>query len=150
MKKTNILMAIVSLFLLVTTSCSTLNQSVREPNTRLNLTKSDFSLSEQVSGEATTTKILSIDWSRLFKKEMGTVDGPASGISAASIPIIGGFISDKTSSYALYNMMKNNKGYDVVLYPQFETKVNRPILGLGFLFSKTYVKATARLGTLNK
>lgn len=150
MKKTNQILIVMALFIMTLTSCSTLNQSMREPNTRLNLTKSDFTLSEQVTGEATTIKILSIDWSRLFKKEMGSVEGGAPSVSAASIPVIGGFISDKTSSYALFNMMKNNKGHDVVLYPQFETRVNRPILGLGFLFSKTYVKATARLGTLNK
>lgn len=132
------------------TSCSTTNRSMREPNTRLNLTKSDFTLSDQVEAAAKTTKILSIDWSRLFNKEMGAVDGPSSSISISNIPVIGGFLADNTASYALYEMMKSNPGYDVVLYPQYEVKINRPILGLGFLFRTTTVKATARLGKLNK
>jgi hypothetical protein len=129
-------------------SCNSSHRSMREPNTRVNFAKGDFTLSEQVSAEAKTTKILMIDFSRLFKKEMGSIEGAPVDL-IASIPVIGGFISDRTQSYALYNMMANNKGYDVVFYPQYETQVKRPILGLGFIFRQTTVKATARLGKLN-
>jgi hypothetical protein len=45
--------------------------------------------------------------------------------------------------------MENNKGYDVVFYPQYEVTVRRPI-GLGFIYKVTTVKATTRLGKLNK
>jgi hypothetical protein len=129
-------------------SCSSTLRTMREPNTRVNLVKNDFTLSEQVTSEATTTKILMIDFARIFNKQMGVIEGGQVDLMA-SIPVIGGFISDKTESYALHEMMKNNKGYDVVFYPQYEKKVNRPILGMGFLFKKTTVKATARLGKLN-
>lgn len=44
--------------------------------------------------------------------------------------------------------MNANPGYDVVVYPQYETKIERPI-GLG-IFKITTVKVTARLGKLNK
>ena len=133
-------------------SCTTLNQSMREPNTKVNLNKSDFSLSEQVTAEATCTKILGIDFERLFTKKTGKVDNGAriSLISLASIPVIGSFISDKTANYALYNLMNENPGYDVVFYPQYETKVLKPILGIGFITTITTVKTTARLGKLNK
>ncbi len=133
------------------TSCTNINKSMREPNTRLNLEKKDFTLSDQVTGEATSTKILGIDFKRLFLKESGSHinDNGGSLPSLASIPVIGGFIVDGTAGYALYDMMQKNPGYDVVLYPQYESKVKRPI-GIGFFYKITTVKATARLGKLNK
>jgi len=135
------------------TSCTNINKSMREPHTRLNLEKKDFTFSDQVTGEATSTKILGIDFKRLFKKESGTHsnDNASSALpfSLASIPVLGGFIVDGTAGYALYDMMQKNPGYDIVFYPQYETTVKRPI-GLGFLYKVTTVKATARLGKLNK
>ena len=132
-------------------SCTTLNHSMREPNTRVNLNKSDFSLSDQVSAEATTVKIIGIDWARLFTKKTGTVDGGgSSSINLASIPVIGNFVADKTANYSLYELMNGHPGYDVVFYPQYETKVFKPFLGIGFLTKITTVKTTARLGKLNK
>lgn len=130
------------------TSCSSVNQSMREPNSRLELVKSDFSLSDQVSATASTTTILGIDFKRLFNKKTGVVDGGS--ISLTSIPVIGNIFSDKTTNYALYELMQKNPNYDVVLYPQYETKVLRPFLGIGLIFKKSTVKATARLAQLKK
>jgi hypothetical protein len=135
-------------------SCTSVNKSMREPNTRLNLERKDFTLSDQVTGEATCTKILGIDFARLFLKESGGTQNdnamaPMLPISLSMIPVIGGFVTDATAGYALYDMMKKNPGYDVVLYPQFETTVKRPI-GIGFIYKVTTVKTTARLGKLNK
>lgn len=135
-------------------SCTSINRSMREPNTRLNLERKDFTLSDQVTGEATSTKIFGIDFARLFLKESaGTQNdnamAPMLPINIAMIPVIGSFVYDATSGYALYDMMKKNPGYDVVIYPQFETTVKRPI-GLGFIYKITTVKTTARLGKLNK
>ena len=132
-------------------SCTSLNNVVREPNTKVLLTKSDFALSNQVSAEAKTVKVLGIDWSRIFMVETGEVnkDGSSSAVSAASIPVIGSFIGgDRTESYALYELMKSNPGYDVVFYPQFETKKYAP--GLGLFYNVTTVKATARLGKMTE
>ena len=136
-------------------SCTTMNHSMRQPNTLVNLNKSYFTLSEQVTAEATCTKILNIDFERLFTKRTGVVEGGgvgigASGISLAMIPVFGNFIADKTVNYSLFNMMKDNPGYDVVFYPQYETKVFKPILGIGFITKITTVKSTARLGKMNK
>jgi hypothetical protein len=135
--------------LLMATSCTSLNQTMREPSSAVKFTKSDFSLSDQVSAEAKTVKVLGIDWVRLFSKKMGKVDDVSLSINAANIPVIGDFVSDRTKNYALYNLMNQNKGYDVVFYPQYETKVQKPFLGLGFLTKITTVKTTARLGKLN-
>tara|TARA_B110000908_G_scaffold162924_1_gene208946 strand:- start:691 stop:1122 length:432 start_codon:yes stop_codon:yes gene_type:complete len=131
-------------------SCSTFNHGMETPNTRVELNKSDFSLSDQVSAEAKSVKILGIDFQRLFKKKTGTVTGGAASINLASIPVVGNFVSDNTASLSLYELMDKNPGYDVVFYPQYETKVNKPILGIGFLLKTTTVKTTARLGKLNK
>ena len=143
-------MLMVAAVIAVFSSCSTLNHSMREPNTRVELNKSDFSLSDQVSAEAKSVKIIGIDFKRLFTKKTGTVEGGAASISHASIPVVGNFVSDKTANYSLYELMVNNPGYDVVFYPQYETKVEKPILGIGFLSKITTVKTTARLGKLNK
>ncbi len=127
--------------------CTSLNKTMREPNSKVQFVKSDFTLSDQLSAQATSTKILCIDWSRLFMSKAGTVVGGASGISLANIPVFGSILSDKTSNYALYELMQNNPGYDVVFYPQYESKTVRPI-GLGFIFKTTTVKVTAKLGKL--
>ena len=131
--------------------CTTLNHSMREPNTRVNLNKSDFSLSDQVSAKAKSVTVLGIDWQRFFTKKTGEVDaGGSFSISLTSIPVIGNVVGDKTANYSLYELMNGNPGYDVVFYPQYETKVFRPVLGIGFLTKITTVKTTARLGKLNK
>lgn len=131
--------------------CTGTMKSMREPNSRVEFQKSDFNFSEQLTGEATSTKILMIDWARLFKAESGVVEGGSTmvlPIDVASLPVIGTVLYDRTSGYALYDLMQKNPGYDVVFYPQYETTVNRPI-GLGFIVKKTTVKVTARLGKIN-
>ena len=150
MRKTMIKMAMLVVVLATFASCTTLNHRMREPNTRVNFTKSDFTLSEQVSAEDKTVKILGIDFERLFKKETGVVDNGASSISLANMPVVGTVLYDKTSNYALYNLMFTNPGYDVIFYPQYETKISKPVLGLGFIVKITKVKTTARLGKLKE
>ncbi len=143
-------MAMLVVVIATFASCTTLNHSMREPNTRVNFTKSDFTLSEHVSAEDKTVKILGIDFERLFKKETGVVDNGASSISLANMPVVGTVLYDKTSNYALYNLMFTNPGYDVIFYPQYETKISKPVLGLGFIVKITKVKTTARLGKLKE
>jgi len=151
MKKVISYFGAVILAVVFISSCTTLDHSMREPNTKVNLNKSDFALSDQVTGDATTVTIFGIDWARLFMKRSGSVNSSgASGISLSSIPVVGGYLGDRTASYSLYQLMTTNPGYDVVFYPQYETKIIKPILGIGFLTKITIVKTTARLGKLNK
>jgi hypothetical protein len=132
-------------------SCTTMNHSMREPNIRVKLNKSDFSLSDQLTAEAKSVKVLGIDWSRLFMKKTGTVSGTSTSlVSFANVPVIGNLVYDRTANYSLYKLMNSNPGYDVVFYPQYETKVFRPILGIGLFTKITTVKTTARLGKLTK
>jgi len=138
----------ISLFIFSLTSCTTYKNSLREPNSRVEFNKGDFEFSNQVSAEASSTKILMIDWSKLFLSKQGNVDKDMSAnINLVNIPVIGNILVDQTSSYALYNLMEQNKGYDVIFYPQYEVKTERPI-GLGFIYKKTNVKVKAKLGKI--
>jgi hypothetical protein len=129
-------------------SCTSINKTMKEPNVRVELNRNDFTISEQFSAEATSVKIFGIDFKRLFKSTAGASEGASASINLASLPIIGNYLGDKTANYALYEIMNGNQGYDVVIYPQYETRVSKPFLGLGFILKKTTVKATARLGKL--
>jgi hypothetical protein len=123
---------------------------MREPYTRVELNKNDFTLSDQVTATASSTKIFGIDFERLFTKKTGIIEGGGSAfINFASIPVVGNIVADQTANYSLYELMINNPGYDVVFYPQYETKVEKP-LGVGFIIKTTTVKTTARLGKLKK
>lgn len=146
MRKINIFLAVTILALL--SSCTMYNKTIREPNVRVELKKSDFTLSDQVTAEAKSTKIFGIDFERLFVQKTAVSQGGSLNISLANIPVIGNVVADKTANYALYELMVNNPGYDVIIYPQYETVVERPI-GLG-IYRITTVKVTARLGKLNK
>ena len=129
-------------------SCTSIHQSMREPNSRVDFTSKDFTFSEQLSAEAKTIKVFGIDWSRLLNKSEGEVDQniPAN-LSVASIPVVGNLIAqEKTINYALYNLMQANPGYDVVFYPQYEKIEKRPI-GIPIVRITT-VKVKARLAKI--
>lgn len=138
--------ALIFLFsALMFSSCLQVRQTMREPNSRVDFTTKDFTFSEQVIGEAKTIKVLGIDWKRLFSKKEGDVD--YNRAPSFSLAVIGNLVpKDKTSNYALYNMMQANPGYDVVFYPQFETVQKRPVLIP--LVTITTVKAKARLAKI--
>jgi hypothetical protein len=150
MKK--ILLKISVGFMILTgfSNCTVMSKSIREPNIRLEMTMEDLALSKQLSAEASSLKILGIDFERLFTQRYGEIERGSKSINFAKIPVIGDVIWDKTANYALYDLMQENPGFDVIIYPQYETKVVRPVLGLGFIVKRTKVKATARLGKLNR
>ncbi len=132
------LLFIAALALFLLSGCISANKSMREANTLVNIQKSDFQISDQVTGTAKQIKVIGIDWKRLFKKEK----------SSLYIQIIGHNVRlNKVERYALYDLMlKYGTGYDVVFYPAFDyRKVN--VLGI---YQKTEVTAAAKLGKLKK
>ena len=153
---------------LVLTGCSVSNRSMRTSPDLLLLNRTDFELSDQVVGNATTVRVLGVDWQRLFRWESGSVNVdlaqgsalPGIGLSgagstdninlvynvASSLPVIGTIIKGNTASYALADLMQEHPGYDVILYPQYY----RTIKGFPPFYSKTEVKVTARLGKLKQ
>ena len=133
-KLTFLLICVASLFF---ASCNSYRHSMREPNARVEYHAEDFTLSDQVTGEATVTRVLCIDWKHLF-----------GGTKIGSTSVIGDIVPNG-ANYALYEMMQKAKGYDVVIYPQVEVQRHAPILGTD-LYSKTTYKVTARMGKLKK
>jgi len=149
MKKMKFTFLFVAAGLLFLSSCTSVHKTMREPNARVEFEKSDFEFSQQVTATATSTMILTIDWTRIFKQETASVEGGGMmPISLASIPVVGDVVADKTANYALYELMKAYPGYDVVFYPQYTTKIEKPVLGLGFIYKTTTVTTTARLARI--
>ena len=165
MKRTKILLLWIIASGLFLSSCSISNRTMKTPNYHIEFYKSDFEYSKQVEAEATSVRVLGIDWKRLFKWESGEIESdrfksePAQseittnfvtdniiGTLTAVVPVIGDYGKGKVSSYALYNLMQKNPGYDVVIYPQYETK--KFIVPL--FYSKRTVKVTARLGRIKR
>jgi hypothetical protein len=65
--------------------------------------------------------------------------------SKSSVQIIGFRTKlNKSEDVAIYKLLKDNPGYDVVFYPKFETKSS------GFIFTSAEVTVTARLAKLKK
>ena len=143
MKKFRLLLVcgIAALFM---TSCHTYRHSMKEPNAYVEYHADDFTLSDAVTGEATVTRVIGIDWVHLF----GTKEIGESASVGTIIPYVGMAIPDG-ANYALYKVMQKNPGYDVVIYPQVESHRYAPVLGTD-IYSKTTYKVTARLGKLKK
>jgi hypothetical protein len=133
-----LLLGVVALLL---TGCVSSTHSMKSPDNYVEFYRGDFDYSEQVSGEATSVKIFGVDWARLFNRNQGEFGDKGT----VDIPIIGGINGNRVNTYAVYNMIKDNPGYDVVLFPQFETKKDWKVI-----MSTTTVKVSARLGRIKK
>jgi len=154
MKTKKITLGLSFLVILFITSCTSTSLIMKSPNNYVELNKDDFEYSDQVIGEASATYIFMIDFTRLFDKKTADVVSGKGSFSSASIPVIGNYIglldqTGRVKSYALYDMMQKNPGYDVVFYPQYEVQTESPI-GISFLICTHKVKATARLAKLKK
>lgn len=155
----------ISAFLLTMfAGCSVSSHTMKSPNYHIEFYKSDFDYSPQLTAEASSVKILMIDWKRIFGWKTGELNSdrfqsatqdisvsgnivanPVLGAVSAVIPILGDYGKGKVSNYALYNLMNENPGYDVVVYPQYETKK----FVFPLFYSKTKVQVTARLAKIN-
>ena len=143
-------MFFLGVFILMLSSCTSINRTMREPRYRVMFKHDDFVFSQQVKGEAREVKVFGTDWSRLLTKKNGTIetDNVSFQINWASIPVIGGFFNRKNRpiGYALHDLMQVNPGFDVIIYPQFEiTTLN--VLGV---VKVTDVKVKARLGRIDE
>ncbi len=140
MKTKNLILSILVVSALIFSSCSMTNKNMKSPNNIVKFEKSDFEFSGQVVGEGTQTRIFGVDWANLFSSKTGNVVEA----SIINIPVIGNLPIKSSASYALYDIMEKNPGYDVVFYPQYETKVT----GLPIIFQKSHTTVRARLGKI--
>lgn len=130
------LLPILVLVVLFASSCSSTYRTMREPNVRFELTGHDYILSDDaVSGEATVVYVLGIDWAHLFSSKTADFDAPIFGLS----DMIRG-----AETYAIYDLMQKNPGYDFVMYPQITKKAS----GFPFIYKKVDVEVKARMGKL--
>lgn len=161
MKKHLLILLLVTVLF---SSCSIMDKTMQTPNYHIEFYKADFEYSEQVVAEATVTRVLCIDWSRIFKWNAATIsnsnDAPSAdlgvslnavipiesvvGMISTFVPVLGEQAKGKANAYALYNLMADNPGYDVVIYPQYETKK----FIIPVIYSKRTAKVTARLAKI--
>lgn len=140
MKTRIILLSIIAVLAISFSGCTYTMKSMKSPNNYVEFQKSDFTFSEQAVAEGVQTKVLGIDWAHLFKSETGDIIE----VSAFSIPIIGNLPIGGSQAYAVYDLMQKNPGYDVVFYPQYETKIT----GIPVLFQKSTTTVKARLAKI--
>lgn len=139
--KNLIILASLALFL---GSCSSKNIGMMNANTELQLRKFDLDITEQRTASLTVTRILGIDFSRLFNVEGAGFDKNGSAL----IPIVGlpGMTGPSVEErYVLRKLIDDNSGtsYDMIMYPKFEMHKKNMIF-----ISTTDVKVTARFATL--
>ena len=140
MKKTILLLSFAVMMGVMFSSCTLHSKSMKSPAHHVEFVKGDFEYSNQLTGEAVEQRIIGVDWARLFNKKLGEAIEPA----ALNLPIIGTLIAKKVNLYALYNVMQENPGYDIIFFPQFETKK----FGFWPFYQETRVKVTTRLGKI--
>ena len=131
MKKSFFAIVLASLLF---SSCSITDRAMQTPNHHIEFYKNDFEYSTQLTAEAKVVRVFGIDWSRLFGRKS----------AQSPIPVFGEAVRAGARSYALYNLMAENPGYDVVVYPQYE--VRKFIVPL--FYSKRTAKVTARLAKI--
>lgn len=141
MKKNYKLLSIFIVAILLS-SCTAIHKTTKQPPSYVELDRDDFNLSDQETAEATSVTILGIDFERLFIKRTGS-----DNYSAASVPVVGKYLVDQTTGYALYNLLEDNDDTDFIFYPQVEKKVICPIIGICLINKITTVKVKSRLGT---
>ena len=146
-------------------SCTVSRNSMREANYQLWLHHEDLELSEQVVGEANQTKVLMVDWKRLFggNWEFGQagglpndpfspqLNGSVTGVAASQVEavnfVINGIIGlnnvSRVEQMAMFDLMRKNPGYDMIIFPQFAARRKWFIVG-----SKTNVTVKARLARM--
>lgn len=135
--KKSLFILLLAVLGLAATSCSTTYQTMKEPSVYFELNSGDYILSDQVTGEATVTKVFNVDWARLFNEKMGSFKAPIVGLNLKL---------NNDVLYAIYDLFEKYPGYDFVLYPQVTTVTE----GLPGIYVNSTIKVTARLGKLKK
>lgn len=138
MRKSVLLLA-ATLIVLTLGSCVSTHSTIASSAPQIQLKPEHLDITEQKEGTAVTTRIFGIDWARLFSSRSATIRGT----------VVGSLVSfDRTDDYAVYSLLKQNEGYDMVLYPKFNKTVRKPFLGIGAICTVTEVKVTARMAKL--
>ena len=68
-------------------------------------------------------------------------------LDRVTMPIVGQYLTDKTTANAMYKLLEENSDADFIFYPQVEKRNTCPILGICLLYRHTEVEVKSRLGT---
>lgn len=138
MKKISFIVAAV-LIALLSGSCMSTHSSILSSTPQIQLKPENLDITTHKEASAVTMRILGVDWERLTSKRSASMRGT----------VYSSFTSfDRTDEYAIYNLLKQNEGYDMVLYPKFDKVVRKPVLGIGVICTITEVKVSARMAKL--
>ena len=124
----------------IISSCTLSTKTMKQPWSSVDIKMNDFNLSTQQSADASSVTIFGIDFERLFIKKLGN---PV----AVSVPIVGKYLNDPTTSYAMYNLLEANEDADFIFYPKVDKTTICPIIGICLLTKITKVEVKAKLGT---
>lgn len=138
MKRLTLLFTMVAAAI-VMSGCMSTQMTMTKAIPEIELKPEHIEVSQPLEATAVTTKVFGVDWSRLFSRREADIRGSV----YSTMPGI-----DKTDQYAIYSLLKQNEGYDMVMYPKFTTVVRKPFLGIGFIIKVTEVKVTARMAKL--
>lgn len=138
MKKISIILSVLAMTLLMG-SCMSTQMTLSGSVPEIQLKPEHLEVTQPMDATAVTVRVFGIDWERLFTSRSAAIRASV----YTPMPMI-----DKTDMYAIYSLLKQNEGYDMVLYPQFTTVVRKPFLGLGAIYKVTEVKVTARMAKL--
>ena len=121
-------------------SCTTTQKSIKNPASYVELERSDFTLSEQKSASSKSASILIFQITGSDKTAIDNLD-------RVTMPIVGQYLTDKTTANAMYKLLEENSDADFIFYPQVEKRNTCPILGICLLYRHTEVEVKSRLGT---
>ena len=107
MKKTSILV-VVAVMAMLMGSCMSTQMTVSRSVPEIQLKPENLDITQQMEATAVTVRVFGIDWERLFSSRSAAIRGSV----YTPVPIV-----DKTDQYAVYSLLKQNEGYDMVLYP---------------------------------
>jgi len=132
MKKITLLL----LILLSISSCTSLTSTIKNTENYIEFEKSDFEYTKQISSTAKINFLFGFSLNNTRK---------SGEFSNGSTSIVGFRTKlNKAEDVAIYKLLQDNPGYDLVLYPKFDTKSS------GFIFTSAEVTVTARLAKLKK
>lgn len=166
----------LSLIFLALSSCRVSDYAMRSPHYRIDFRGDDFDFSEQVVAEASSTRVLMVDWNRLFKWDGGSARSDRFGDNFDNKQFYGGvglstavnLASESSANPALglfsipnIPVIGNNQKGRMSAYALYNLMSENP--GYDFViypqfeterfyvplfYSKRKVKVTARLGRI--
>ena len=120
-------------------------------------TLSELNISDEFTTEVEVKKVLGFDLERLLKYSntnigtpTGSFNGDISGLMLSAntgmLPLNSIGISGSTYTYALNKLMSENPGYDIIITPKFNSKLD----GIPPLYWTEKVEVKARLGRVKE